>query len=75
MAVAALALLRKVEPTLKVLLAGLAGARLLYFWKSTLGTGGVRPPETPDAVDFTLTTAGFARMPVCAGATMTAFLP
>jgi hypothetical protein len=31
-AVAVLALLRKVEPTLKVLLAGLGGRRPLYFW-------------------------------------------
>jgi hypothetical protein len=41
-----------------------------------LGTGGVLEPLLPLLmVDLTLTMAGLARMPVCAGATMTAFLP
>jgi len=61
-AVWVLALFKNVEPTLKVLPAGLGGRRLLYFSKSTLGTGGVALPD--DAPDFTLTIAGLARMPV-----------
>jgi len=73
----ALTLLRKVDPTLKVLPVGLGGRRPgAYFSKSTLGTGGVALPEVePDRPDLTLTIAGFARIPVCAGATITAFFP
>jgi len=48
-AVCVLALLRNVDPTLKVLPAGLGGRRplWLYFSKSTLGTGGVALPTDP----------------------------
>lgn len=76
MAVCALALFKKVDPTLKVLLAGLGGLTVLYFSKSILGTGGVLEPLlAPLPVDLTETMAGLARIPVCAGATMTAFFP
>jgi hypothetical protein len=72
--VAALALLRKVEPTLKVLAAGLGGCRVSrYFSKSTLGTGGVLVP--PEVLERTLTISGLARIPVCGVATITAFFP
>jgi len=69
--VAALALLRKVLPTLK---AGLGGPEA-YLFQSTLGTGGVISPELAP-FDFTLTTAAFPLMTVCAGTGDTiAFLP
>jgi hypothetical protein len=47
-AVWVLALFKNVEPTLNVLPVGLGGRRpLLYFSKSTLGTGGVALPTDP----------------------------
>ena len=70
--VAVLALLTKVEPTLKAL-APLLGRPLPNFSKSILGTGGVFPPLT--CPDLTLTTVGLARMPVCAGVWTWACLP
>jgi len=73
MAVAALALFKNVDPTLKVLPVGLGTCKLLYLSKSTLGTGGVLIPA--EFLDRTLTISGLARIPVCAGATITAFLP
>ena len=60
--VAVLALLRKVEPTLKAL-APLLG-RVVYFSKLMLGTGGVLPSLLLFPTDLTLTTVGLARMPV-----------
>lgn len=73
MAVAALALFKNVEPTLKVLPVGLGARKLLYLSKSTLGTGGV--PLPAEFLERTLTISGLARSPVCAGATIIAFLP
>jgi hypothetical protein len=64
--VTVLALLRKVDPTLK-LLAALVGRRcleLLNFSKSMLGIGGVLGALEPD---LTLTIVGLARIPVWAG--------
>lgn len=72
--VAVLALLRKVEPTLKAL-APLLG-RVVYFSKLMLGRGGVLLLSVLlFPTDLTLTTVGFARMPVCAGARTWACLP
>ena len=70
---AALALFRNVDPTLK---AGLGGPTP-YLPKSTLGTGGVSSPGGVLApLDFTLTTAAFPLITVCAGTgETTAFLP
>lgn len=64
--VTVLALLRKVDPTLK-LLAALVGRRclgVLSLSKSMLGTGGVLGALEPD---LTLTIIGLARIPVWAG--------
>lgn len=74
---ALVALFRNVEPTLKVLSAGLEGALFVYFLMSMAGTGGAaRPsPEVLLPMDLTLTMAAFARMPVCAGVTTTPALP
>lgn len=65
--VAVLALLRKVEPTLKAL-APLFGRPLPNFWKSIVGTGGALTSKLLLPVDLTLTTVGLARIPVWAGA-------
>lgn len=74
---ALVALFRKVEPTLKVLSAGLGGCLGAYFFRSTAGTGGAAKPSLEPLlpIDLTLTMAALARMPVWAGVTTTPALP
>lgn len=79
-AVFALALFKKVEPTLNVLSEGL-GAPCSYFFRLRAGTGGVEPwlksllMDAPLGVVLTLTMAALARIPVCAGVKTTPDLP
>lgn len=63
---------------LNVLSAGLDGALVEYLLRSTAGTGGAFKPSTELlllVMDFTLTMAALARIPVCAGVTTTPALP